>query len=102
MDPRIGERGRDKRLTADEMRHRMDESGTTPYYPRRLDALRRGEVIAVPPDVRIAQMQRDGIERLQKRGSAVGGEDRDARGDFGGGRRASSRVYPGFCRSSAS
>ena len=51
---------------ADEMRRRMDEIRRDPVLSRRLDALRRGEVGAVPLDVRLAQMRRDRIEEIAK------------------------------------
>ena len=51
---------------ADEMRRRLDEIRRDPVLSRRLDALRRGEISAVPLDVRIAQMRRDRIEEIAK------------------------------------
>lgn len=48
----------------DEIHRRMDEIRRDPVLSRRLDTLRRGEVSAVPLDVRIAQMRRDRIEEL--------------------------------------
>lgn len=51
-------------IHADEMRRRLEEIRRDPVLSRRLDALRRGEVSAVPLDVRIAQMRRDRIEEL--------------------------------------
>lgn len=50
----------------DEMRRRMDEIRRDPVLSRRLDALRRGDVSAVPLDVRIAQMRRDRIEEIRR------------------------------------
>ena len=51
---------------ADEMRRRLDEIRRDPVLSRRLDALRRGEINAVPLDVRLAQMRRDRIEEIAK------------------------------------
>lgn len=51
-------------IHADEMRRRMDEIRRDPVLSRRLDALRRGEVSAVPLGVRLAQMRRDRIEEI--------------------------------------
>lgn len=48
----------------DEINRRLAEIRADPVLSRRLDALRRGEVSAVPLDVRIAQMRRDRIEEL--------------------------------------
>ena len=58
---------------ADEMRRRMDEIRRDPVLSRRLDALRRGEVNAVPLDVRIAQMRRDRIEEIASERNRIGG-----------------------------
>lgn len=49
---------------ADEMRRRLDEIRRDPVLSRRLDALRRGEIGAVPLDVRLAKMRRDRIEEI--------------------------------------
>lgn len=51
---------------ADEMRRRMDEIRRDPVLSRRLDALRRGEINAVPLDVRLTQMRRDRIEEIRR------------------------------------
>lgn len=67
MDPRALASVEGQAVThADEMRRRMDEIRRDPVLSRRLDALRRGEVSAVPPDVRITQMRRDRIEEIAK------------------------------------
>lgn len=60
-------------IHADEMRRRMDEIRRDPVLSRRLDALRRGEVSAVPLDVRIAQMRRDRIEEIASERNRMGG-----------------------------
>lgn len=60
-------------IHADEMRRRMDEIRRDPVLSRRLDALRRGEVSAVPLDVRIAQMRRDRIEEIASERNRIGG-----------------------------
>lgn len=53
-------------IHADEMRRRLDEIRRDPVLTRRLDALRRGEISAIPLDVRLAQMRRDRIEEIAK------------------------------------
>lgn len=58
---------------ADEMRRRLDEIRRDPVLSRRLDALRRGEISAVPLDVRIAQMRRDRIEEIASERNRIGG-----------------------------
>lgn len=58
---------------ADEMRRRMDEIRRDPVLSRRLDALRRGEVSAIPLDVRLAQMRRDRIEEIASERNRIGG-----------------------------
>lgn len=60
-------------IHADEMRRRMDEIRRDPVLSRRLDALRRGDVSAVPLDVRIAQMRRDRIEEIASERNRIGG-----------------------------
>lgn len=58
---------------ADEMRRRLDEIRRDPVLSRRLDALRRGEISAVPLDVRLAQMRRDRIEEIASERNRIGG-----------------------------
>ena len=60
-------------IHADEMRRRMDEIRRDPVLSRRLDALRRGEVSAIPLDVRLAQMRRDRIEEIASERNRIGG-----------------------------
>lgn len=60
-------------IHADEMRRRLEEIRRDPVLSRRLDALRRGEVSAVPLDVRIAQMRRDRIEEIASERNRMGG-----------------------------
>ena len=50
----------------DEINRRLAEIRADPVLSRRLDALRRGEIGAVPLDVRIAQMRRDRIEEIRR------------------------------------
>lgn len=57
----------------DEIHRRIAEIRRDPVLSRRLDALRRGEVSAVPLDVRIAQMRRDRIEEIAGERNRIGG-----------------------------
>ena len=74
MDPRALASVEGQAVThADEMRRRLDEIRRDPVLSRRLDALRRGEVSAIPLGVRIAQMRRDRIEEIASERNRTGG-----------------------------
>lgn len=66
-------------IHADEMHRRLEEIRRDPVLSRRLDALRRGEVSAVPLGVRIAQMRRDRIEEIASERNGIAGFRRSAR-----------------------